>query len=61
MKILKAGVMILKIQLATTGINYTLKYIQIENNYFKLWINFNKHYFFCIDKCSIGEHLETSL
>ncbi len=26
---------LLKIQLCITGINYILKYIQIENNYFK--------------------------
>ncbi len=30
------GVMMLKIQFYTTGIKYTLKYIQIENSYFKL-------------------------
>ncbi len=29
-------VMMLKIQLCITGINYILKYIQIENSYFKL-------------------------
>ncbi len=34
---LKTGVMMLKIQLCITGINYILKYIQIENSYFKLW------------------------
>ncbi len=32
----KTGVMMLKIQLCITGINYILKYIQIENIYFKL-------------------------
>ncbi len=31
----KTGVMMLKIQLYITGINYILKYIQIENSYFK--------------------------
>ncbi len=30
------GVMMLKIQFYITGIKYTLKYIQIENSYFKL-------------------------
>ncbi len=33
---LKTGVMILKIQLCITGIYYFLKYIQIENVYFKV-------------------------
>ncbi len=33
---LKTGVMMLKIQLHITGINYILKYIKIENCYFKL-------------------------
>ncbi len=33
---LKTGVMMLKIQLSFTGINYILKYIKIENIYFKL-------------------------
>ncbi len=33
---LKTGVMMLKIQLRITGINYILLYIQIENSYFKL-------------------------
>ncbi len=33
---LKTGVMKLKIQLCFTGINYILKYIKIENIYFKL-------------------------
>ncbi len=32
---LKTGVMMLKIQLRITEINYSLKYIQIENSYFK--------------------------
>ncbi len=32
---LKTGVMMLKIQLCITEINYILKYIKIENNYFK--------------------------
>ncbi len=31
----KTGVMMLKIQLYIIGINYILKYIQIENSYFK--------------------------
>ncbi len=33
---LKTGVMMLKIQLYFTGMNYILKYIKIENIYFKL-------------------------
>ncbi len=33
---LKTGVMMLKIQLCFTGINSILKYIKIENIYFKL-------------------------
>ncbi len=33
---LKTGVMMLKIQLRITGINYILKYIHIENSYFNL-------------------------
>ncbi len=33
---LKTGVMMLKIQLYITGINYILKYIKIENSYFEL-------------------------
>ncbi len=33
---LKTAVMMLKIQLRITGINYIWKYIQIENFYFKL-------------------------
>ncbi len=33
---LKTEVMMLKIQLCSTGINYHLKYIKIENFYFKL-------------------------
>ncbi len=33
---LKTGVMMLKIQLCFTGINYILKYNKIENFYFKL-------------------------
>ncbi len=33
---MKTGVMMLKIQLCITGINYILKYIKIENGYFKL-------------------------
>ncbi len=33
---LKTEVMMLKIQLCITGINYILKYIKIENSYFKL-------------------------
>ncbi len=33
---LKTGVMMLKIQLLITGINYFLKYIKTENSYFKL-------------------------
>ncbi len=33
---LKTGVMMLKIQLRITGINYILIYITIENSYFKL-------------------------
>ncbi len=32
----KAGVMMLKIQLCITGVNYILQYITIENSYFKL-------------------------
>jgi len=31
---LKPGVMMLEIQLCYTGINYILKYIKTENNYF---------------------------
>ncbi len=34
--ILKTGVMMLKINRCITGINYILKYIKIENCYFKL-------------------------
>ncbi len=37
---LKTEVMMLKIQLRITEINYILKYIQIENSYFKLIIAF---------------------
>ncbi len=33
---LKTGVMMLKIQLRITEINYILQYIQIENTYFNL-------------------------
>ncbi len=33
---LKTGVMMLKIQLCITEINYILKYIHVENTYFKL-------------------------
>ncbi len=33
---LKTGVMMLKIQLCITEINYILQYITIENSYFKL-------------------------
>ncbi len=33
---LKTGVMMLKIQLCFSGINYIFKYIKIENIYFKL-------------------------
>ncbi len=33
---LKTGVMMLKINRCITGINYILKYIKIENCYFKL-------------------------
>ncbi len=33
---LKTDVMMLKIQLCITGINKILKYIKIENSYFKL-------------------------
>ncbi len=33
---LKTGVMMQKIQLRITAINYILQYIQIENIYFKL-------------------------
>jgi len=36
---LKTGVMMLKIQLRITGINYILKYIKIERSYFKLFQN----------------------
>ncbi len=32
----KTGVMMLEIQLCNTGINYILKYTQIENSYLKL-------------------------
>ncbi len=31
---LKTGVMMLKVQLCITGINYILKYITIENSYY---------------------------
>ncbi len=34
--ILKTGVMMLKIQLCNQRLNYILKYIKIENSYFKL-------------------------
>ncbi len=37
---LKSGITMLKIQLCMTGINYILKYIQIENNYLKIVITF---------------------
>ncbi len=33
---LKTGEIMLKIQLCITGINYILKYIKLENSYFKL-------------------------
>jgi len=36
---LKTGVMMQKIQLCITRINYSLKYIKIENSYFKLYNN----------------------
>ncbi len=54
---LKTGVMMLKIQLCITGINYTyiinmnLKYIclfKIENGYFKLYTFFTILLFYCI-------------
>ncbi len=32
----KTGVMMLKIQLCITGINYILKYSKVENSYLKL-------------------------
>ncbi len=39
--IMKTGVMMLKIELWITEINYMLKYIQIENSYFKIVILFH--------------------
>jgi len=36
---LKTGVLMQKIQLCITRINYSLKYIKIENSYFKLYNN----------------------
>ncbi len=38
----------LKIQLCITGINYILKYIKIEINYFKLQYYFTILMFYCI-------------
>ncbi len=53
---LKTGVIMLKIQLGITGINYILKYIQIENSYFKC-NNISQYYcFYSNFKCSLGEH-----
>ncbi len=51
---LKTGVMMLKIQLCITGINYFLKYIQIENIYFKC--NDMFLLYFRSDKFSLDEH-----
>ncbi len=42
------GVMMLKIQLCITGINYILKYIKIEKSYFN-YSNISQYYgFYCI-------------
>ncbi len=45
---LKTGVMLLKIKLCIQRVNYILKYIKIENCYFKLQTYFTKLQFFCI-------------
>ncbi len=45
---LKTEVMMLKIQLRITEINYILKYIQIENSYFKLIIAFFNIFVFTV-------------
>ncbi len=43
------GVMMLKIQLCITGINYILKCINIKNSYFKFCNNISQYYsFYCI-------------
>ncbi len=43
---LKTGVMMFKIQLCVTGINYISKYIQIEKSYFKFQIWQKDNFFF---------------
>jgi len=48
----------LKIQLYITGINYILKYIQIENRYFKLNKYFTIVLFYLLDQ--INEALVSS-
>ncbi len=52
---LKTGVMMLKIQLRITEINYILKYIQIESSYLNSK-NISQYYcFYCIlDKINAG-------
>ncbi len=43
---LKSGVMMLKIQLCIRGINDIIKYIKIENRYFKCCKNITVYYIF---------------
>ncbi len=54
---LKTGVMMLKIQLRITEINYSLPDINIENCYFKFYNIFTiLFYFYCI-----SEHINAAL
>ncbi len=56
---LKTGVMMLKIQLCITEINYVLLYIQTENIFFFFYNISQYHcfyYMFWINTCSLGKH-----
>ncbi len=57
---LKTGVMKLKIQMGITGINYILKYIQIENSSLNCKINNNNNCtvltVFWLINASLNEH-----
>ncbi len=62
---LKTGVMMLKIQLCITGINYILTYIQTEKLCYYC-NNISQHYFYCLlhywsNKCSLGDNLSKIL
>ncbi len=49
---LKTGVMMLKIQLCITAINYILLYIKIENSYF--YCNNIKQYYCIFDQINVA-------